>query len=188
MAEVVEINIVCSNVKYDTLLAFMHKIIDNCYGIESVKAMDNWEYDNSIEIDTEEIKDCLFSNKIVCITEKTDDGFAGINIEKIDSRINYTVWFNRKKYDSSSEYYNLISDFLLFIKQGIKSDFLLCAIGKEVIFEFQDDYTSLFQKSHNIDIWINLDIEFTDTILQKYEKFIMDNYVVLKKRDIDLSL
>lgn len=176
MAEVVEINIVCSNVKYDTLLAFMHKIIDNCYGIESVKAMDNWEYDNSIEIDTEEIKDCLFSNKIVCITEKTDDGFAGINIEKIDSRINYTVWFNRKKYDSSSEYYNLISDFLL------------CAIGKEVIFEFQDDYTSLFQKSHNIDIWINLDIEFTDTILQKYEKFIMDNYVVLKKRDIDLSL
>lgn len=90
-------------------------------------------------------------NKI-CITEKTNSGFAGIDIERIGRVINYTVWFNQKKYDISSKYYNLINDFLLFIKQEIKNKLVLCAIGKEVIFDFQNDYTRLFKTSHNIDI------------------------------------
>lgn len=189
MAEVVEINLVCKEVlKYDILLEFINKNIDNCYGVETIKAMDNWVDDTSIEIDSKEILDCLFNNKIICITEKTNSGFVGIDIERIESVINYTVWFNQEKYDISSEYYNLINNFLLFIKQEIKNKFVLCAIGKEVVFDFQNDYTRLFKTSHNIDIWINMDIELTDTILQKYEKFTVDNYTVLKKRNIDIIL
>ena len=42
MAEVVEINLVCKEVlKYDILLEFINKNIDNCYGVETIKAMDN---------------------------------------------------------------------------------------------------------------------------------------------------
>lgn len=189
MAEVVEINLVCKEVlKYDILLEFINKNIDNCYGVETIKAMDNWGDDTSIEIDSKEILDCLFNNKIICITGKTNSGFAGIDIERIESVINYTVWFNQEKYDILSEYYNLINNFLLFIEQEIKNKFVLCAIGKEVVFDFQNDYTRLFKTCHNIDIWINMDIELTDTILQKYEKFTVDNYTVLKKRNIDIIL
>ena len=189
MAEVVEINLVCKEVlRCDILLEFINKNIDNCYGVETIKAMDNWVDDTSIEIDSKEILDCLFNNKIICITEKTNSGFVGIDIERIESVINYTVWFNQEKYDISSEYYNLINNFFFFLKQEIKNKFVLCAIGKEVVFDFQNDYTRLFKTSHNIDIWINMDIELTDTILQKYEKFTVDNYTVLKKRNIDIIL
>ena len=175
MAEVVEMNIVCSDpLKNDILLAFIHKNVDNGgYTIESIEAMDNWKYDNSVAIDSKEISDYLSSNKIICITEKNGDGFAGIDIERIENKINYTFWVNQKKYNIASNYYSLINDFLLFIKQEIKSDFLMCAIGKEVIFEYQNNYASLFKKSHNIDVWINLDIESTDEVMEKYEKVTM---------------
>jgi hypothetical protein len=70
----------------------------------------------------------------------------------------------------------------------MKNQFFICAIGKEVVFEFQNDYVSLFEKSHGIDIWVNLQIELTAEILQKYEKIEMNNYFGLKKEEEILNL
>ncbi|MCQ2534748.1 MAG: hypothetical protein MJ172_09305 [Clostridia bacterium] len=189
MAEVVEINFICKDeLKLDILREFIHKEIGDCCRNESIEAMDNWDYDHSIKIDSQEISEYLFRNKIICIEEKIEDGAVGINVERLESSVYYTIWFNQKKYNNLSEYNNLINQFLLFLNQEIRSHFLLCAIGKEVIFEFQNDYINLFQKSHGIDIWINLNIELTDVIMQKYEIINWDNSIVLKNRKLDISI
>lgn len=189
MAEVVEINFICKDeLKLDILREFIRKEIGDCCKNESIEAMDNWDYDNSIKIDSQEISEYLFRNKIICIEEKIEDGAVGINVERLEKGVYYTIWFNQKKYDNLSEYNNLINQFLLFVNQEIRSHFLLCGIGKEVIFEFQNDYINLFQKSHGIDIWINLNIELSDVIMQKYETINWDNYIVLKNRKLDISI
>ena len=82
----------------------------------------------------------------------------------------------------------MINQFLIFLTQDLSGNFLLCAIGKEVIFEFQNDNVNLFNKSHGIDIWVNLNIELIDTVMQKYEKVNFGNFIVLKKRNKDISL
>jgi len=189
MAEVVEINLICKDeMSLDIVREFVHKETEESCGYESIEAMDNWEYENSIEILSEDIRNYLLRNKIICIEEKIEDGAVGINIERLESGVCYTVWFNQKKYDNLADYNNLINQFLLFLNQDLNRDFLLCAIGKEVIFEFQNDYANLFRKSHGIDIWINLNIELTDMIKQKYEKVDLDNLIVLKKRNMDIFL
>lgn len=189
MAEVVEIHIICKeNLKLDIIREFIDKEMGDCCINESIVAMDNWEYENSIMITSQEVGKYLLRKKIICIEEKIEDGAVGINIERLASGVYYTIWFNQKKYDNLSEYNNLINQFLLFLKQEVRSRFLLCAIGKEVIFEFQNDYINLFQKSHGIDMWINLNIELTDVIMQKFEIVAWDNYIVLKNRNLDISI
>lgn len=183
MAEVVEVNIVCKvALDLDIVRKFIHKEIDEWYGKEFIEVMDDWEYDNLCEIASEDIWDCLKKNKIVCITEKTNDGTIGISIEKKESYFCYTVWFNLERYDNSVEYDNLCSSVLQFLKKEINTNLIICSIGKEVIFEYQSDYESLLKKSHGIDIWVNLDIELTDIVLEKYEIINIEKFVVLKKK------
>ena len=97
MAEVVEINLICKDeVSPDILREFVHKETENRYGYEVIEAMDNWEYENSIEIHLEDIRNYLLRNKIICIEEKIEDGAVGTNIERLENGICYTVWFNQK--------------------------------------------------------------------------------------------
>ncbi len=184
MAEVVEINIICKEELNPYILReFVYRETENCCVYVSTKAMDNWEYDNQIEIDFEVCREYLHSNKIIMVSFKGNAGVAGIDIERLRDCISYTIWFNLDKYDDVMEYNNLINRVLLFLNQSIDNEFQLCAIGKEVLFEYQGDQESLFRESHGIDVWIVLEIELTDTVLQEYEEVNVDNHMVLKKRD-----
>lgn len=187
MAEVVEINIISKNLlNLDNLLNFVHDSIDTFVENKTIESMDNWEYENSIQISPDEIENCIVNNKIVCITEKINEGYVGINIERVEGGLNYSIWFNQNKYEDLEEYCNLIKFFLAFINQKNNSAFELCAIGKEVIFEYENDINSLLRNSHNIDIWINLDIELTDKLEQQYERININDNIVLKTRSIDI--
>lgn len=80
------------------------------------------------------------------------------------------------------------------MKQRIVNKFTLCAIGKEVVFEFQGDYNTLLNNSHNIDIWIYVDALFDfekdtyDFNLINYELIKLDDYEMLRKKHIDIDL
>lgn len=193
MAEIVEINLICDeNLNHKILLSFIHKFTVIDYGSKSIEVMENWEYEKYYKINSEENLEQLINTKIVCITEKAEEGYVGLNIEKIDDKFCYTMWFNQEKYELESEYHKLIEAVIIFISQRIKNQLNLCTIGKEVVFEYQDDYNELFASSHNIDIWIVLDNlfdfekEITDSNLTKYEKCNIDKFVVLKDRKINI--
>ena len=186
MAEIVEINLVCDEIiNHKILLSFINnKMPINCR-YNKIEVMDNWEYENFYELDSEENLLQLVDKKIVCITRKEKDGYVGLNIEKVENVFCYTLWFNQEKYEFSNEYSKLIERFVLFAKQEIDNKFNICAIGKEVFFEYHSNKNKLFDASHNIDVWINLDIDITDSILKKYERCDYDNCIILKNRNIN---
>ena len=195
MAEVIEINLICEDVlSYEILFSFIHKQAEIDYSSRVIEVMDNWEYENSYVVNSKEDLNNMINTKIVCITEKANEGYVGLNIEKVEDKFCYTIWFNLEKYESVSDYYQLIKAFITFVKQRIVNKFTLCAIGKEVVFEFQGNYNTLLNNSHNIDIWIYVDALFDfekdtyDSNLINYELIKLDDYEMLRKKHIDIDL
>lgn len=194
MAEVIEINLICEDVlSYEILFSFIHKQTEIDYSSRVIEVMDNWKYENSYVADSKEDLDNVIPAKIVRITEKAGEGYAGLNIEKIEDRFCYTIWFNVEKYESVSDYYQLIKAFITFAQQRLINKFMLCAIGKEVVFEFQGDYNTLLNQAHNIDIWIYADAlsDFKkgtyDSKLISYELSKLDGYRMLKRSHIGID-
>ena len=155
MAEVIEINLICEDIlSHEILFSFIHKQAEIDYSSRVIEVMDNWEYENTYVANSKEDLNNINNGKIVCITEKANEGYVGLNIEKVGDKFCYTIWFNLEKYESESDYYQLIKAFITFVQQRVVNKFTLCAIGKEVVFDFQGDYNTLLKNAHNIDIWI----------------------------------
>lgn len=56
---------------------------------------------------------------------------------------------------SNSKYANLINDFVQYtVDSGMINNISICAIGKEVIFEYLGDMEKTISAAHNIDVWI----------------------------------
>ena len=195
MAEVIEINLICENVlSYEILLSFIHKQAEIDYSSRVIEVMDNWEYENSYVVNSKEDLYNMINTKIVCITEKANKGYVGLNIEKVEDKFCYTIWFNMEKYEIVSDYYQLIKAFIAFLQKKIVNKFILCAIGKEVVFEFQGDYNTLLNNSHNIDIWIcvytlfDFEKDICDLKLINYELIKLDDYQMLRKMHMDIDI
>lgn len=195
MAEVIEINLICENVlSYEILLSFIHKQAEIDYSSRVIEVMDNWEYENSYVVNSKEDLYNMINTKIVCITEKANKGYVGLNIEKVEDKFCYTIWFNMEKYEIVSDYYQLIKAFITFLQKKIVNKFILCAIGKEVVFEFQGDYNTLLNNSHNIDIWIcvytlfDFEKDICDLKLINYELIKLDDYQMLRKMHMDIDI
>lgn len=194
MPEVVEINLITAcTLNIEMIFKYIQKEVEIEKNSRIVEVMDNWEHENSYVIYSKEDLKNLINSKIVCITEKTVDGYAGLDIEKINDKFCYTIWFNSPKYDTTENYDQLIENFILFAKKLI-ANFILCAIGKEVIFEYQDNFNMLLNNSHNIDIWIYSDHlfdnteEILDSKLMDYEIRKTDNHTILKKYNINMDI
>lgn len=195
MAEVIEINLICENVlSYEILLSFIHKQAEIDYSSRVIEVMDNWEYENSYVVNSKEDLYNMINTKIVCITEKANKGYVGLNIEKVEDKFCYTIWFNMEKYEIVSDYYQLIKAFITFLQKKIVNKFILCAIGKEVVFEFQGDYNTLLNNSHNIDIWIcvytlfDFEKDICNLKLINYELIKLDDYQMLRKMHMDIDI
>lgn len=107
MAEVVEINIISSVVlDNDILFSFIHEQVE-IQGNRTIEAMNNWAYEGLHKLGSKEDIQNLLDTKIVCITQKAVDGYVGLNIEKVDKRFCYTIWFNNNKYENINNYYKL---------------------------------------------------------------------------------
>ena len=191
MAEVVEINIISSVVlDNDILFSFIHEQVE-IQGNRTIEAMNNWAYEGLHRLGSKEDIQNLLDTKIVCITQKAVDGYVGLNIEKVDKRFCYTIWFNNK-YENINNYYQLIKSFISFAMPQIDKQLIVCAIGKEVIFEFDEDMNKLLNNAHNIDIWIffnemfdanSLDLKMSDYKIDKTK-----DYLIIKKQSFRYEL
>ena len=192
MAEVVEINIISSVVlDNDILFSFIHEQVE-IQGNRTIEAMNNWAYEGLHRLGSKEDIQNLLDTKIVCITQKAVDGYVGLNIEKVDKRFCYTIWFNNNKYENINNYYQLIKSFISFAMPQIDKQLMVCAIGKEVIFEFDEDMNKLLNNAHNIDIWIffnemfdanSLDLKMSDYKIDKTK-----DYLIIKKQSFRYEL
>lgn len=192
MAEVVEINIISSVVlDNDILFSFIHEQVE-IQGNRTIEAMNNWAYEGLHRLGSKEDIQNLLDTKIVCITQKAVDGYVGLNIEKVDKRFCYTIWFNNNKYENINNYYQLIKSFISFAMPQIDKQLIVCAIGKEVIFEFDEDMNKLLNNAHNIDIWIffnemfdanSLDLKMSDYKIDKTK-----DYIIIKKQSFRYEL
>ena len=192
MAEVVEINIISRVVlDNDILFSFIHEQVE-IQGNRTIEAMNNWAYEGLHRLGSKEDIQNLLDTKIVCITQKAVDGYVGLNIEKVDKRFCYTIWFNNNKYENINNYYQLIKSVISFAMPQIDKQLIVCAIGKEVIFEFDEDMNKLLNNAHNIDIWIffneilyvnSLDLKMSDYKIDKTK-----DYLIIKKQSFRYEL
>ena len=192
MAEVVEINIISRVVlDNDILFSFIHEQVE-IQGNRTIEAMNNWAYEGLHRLGSKEDIQNLLDTKIVCITQKAVDGYVGLNIEKVNKRFCYTIWFNNNKYENINNYYQLIKSFISFAMLQIGKQLIVCAIGKEVIFEFDEDMNKLLNNAHNIDIWIffnemfdanSLDLKMSDYKIDKTK-----DYLIIKKQSFRYEL
>lgn len=192
MAEVVEINIISSVVlDNDILFSFIHEQVE-IQGNRTIEAMNNWAYEGLHRLGSKEDIQNLLDTKIVCITQKAVDGYVGLNIEKVDKRFCYTIWFNNNKYENINNYYQLIKSFISFAMPQIGKQLIVCAIGKEVIFEFDEDMNKLLNNAHNIDIWIffneMLDVNSLDLKMSDYKIDKTKDYLIIKKQSFRYEL
>ncbi len=186
MAEVVEINIISRVVlDNDILFSFIHEQVE-IQGNRTIEAMNNWAYEGLHRLGSKEDIQNLLDTKIVCITQKAVDGYVGLNIEKVDKRFCYTIWFNNNKYENINNYYQLIKSVISFAMPQIDKQLIVCAIGKEVIFEFDEDMNKLLNNAHNIDIWIffneMLDVNSLDLKMSDYKIDKTKDYLIIKKQ------
>ncbi len=184
MGEVVEINIVShEECKIDDMLQFISLQMKDRVVKKTIEIMDNWQYENVFEITSEENMEQFVGDKIVCITEMFTVGQAGINIDFLNSCYVYCIWFNRKNDLSDIEYVKLIKDFIKYI-YGIQviENILIGAIGKEVIFEYQNNIRKTIFASHNIDVWILDKYEYIDNSFEDYNIIKLKNYEKTKKQ------
>ena len=192
MAEVVEINIISRVVlDNDILFSFIHEQVE-IQGNRTIEAMNNWAYEGLHRLGSKEDIQNLLDTKIVCITQKAVDGYVGLNIEKVDKRFCYTIWFNNNKYENINNYYQLIKSVLSFAMPQIDKQLIVCAIGKEVIFEFDEDMNKLLNNAHNIDIWIffneMLDVNSLDLKMSDYKIDKTKDYLIIKKQSFRYEL
>lgn len=192
MAEVVEINIISSVVlDNDILFSFIHEQVE-IQGNRTIEAMNNWAYEGLHRLGSKEDIQNLLDTKIVCITQKAVDGYVGLNIEKVDKRFCYTILFNNNKYENINNYYQLIKSFISFAMPQIGKQLIVCAIGKEVIFEFDEDMNKLLNNAHNIDIWIffneMLDVNSLDLKMSDYKIDKTKDYLIIKKQSFRYEL
>lgn len=192
MAEVVEINIISRVVlDNDILFSFIHEQVE-IQGNRTIEAMNNWAYEGLHRLGSKEDIQNLLDTKIVCITQKAVDGYVGLNIEKVDKRFYYTIWFNNNKYENINNYYQLIKSFISFAMPQIGKQLIVCAIGKEVIFEFDEDMNKLLNNAHNIDIWIffneMLDVNSLDLKMSDYKIDKTKDYLIIKKQSFRYEL
>ena len=192
MAEVVEINIISSVVlDNDILFSFIHEQVE-IQGNRTIEAMNNWAYEGLHRLGSKEDIQNLLDTKIVCITQKAVDGYVGLNIEKVDKRFCYTIWFNNNKYENINNYYQLIKSFISFAMPQNDKQLIVCAIGKEVIFEFDEDMNKLLNNAHNIDIWIffneMFDANSLDLKMSDYKIDQTKDYLIIKKQSFRYEL
>lgn len=191
MAEVIEINLIC-NKKMDIkiLLSFIYINVKGNVEDRTIEIIDNWEYNNKISIDSEADVLDFIEDKIICITEKYTNGYAGLNIERVHEKYCYTIWLNIASYDEPNQYSELMKKFISYYKEIIYNNCLLCSVGKEVIFEYQGDCYKTICNSHNIDVWIILSEDY-DSIIKNdtnifwgYSVCKQDDFVLLYKQQV----
>lgn len=112
------------------------------------------------------------------ITEQTVDGWKGLDIEIISENCyNVEIWYNQRE----ESYDEIKKNLLELICNNGKEDICLIAIGKEILFEFDEDFLKMDKKSH-VEVWIISENYFKGKNITTYHEY------DIQKRKTDKSV
>lgn len=152
MGEVVEISILSTNKSlYSEMLLFLERYLKNENTVETISVMDNWYYDNAIEIDSIKEAENYMETRIVTIEKNTPYEHIGVTVEKNKKGYIIECWINPCKEIAGKQYNNLVNEITGYIKD--KNEVLLCGIGKEISVDYEKEPDVIIKESHNIDRW-----------------------------------
>lgn len=176
MGEVIEFNLVSRKNLMKDLMHFMKKKLKGENIRYKFEIMDNWEYQNAYEIDKEEMLSELVESKIVTVTIFTTFGNLGLSGEYQGDVYIYCIWHHPKN-EIPNERNDCIYDFIDFISHCYeKKEMIICAIGQETKFEYENELAKTVKSSHNIDIWIISDQYYNPLFFHKYRKCKIRDY------------
>lgn len=171
MGEVLEISCIIKNKDcIGNLYEYMKKVYKKEYISEKIEIMDNWRYENLFELDFFDIHKVkeYAESKIILITDTMTDGQKGLCIEALSENCyNVEIWFNQK----NELYKDIIDSLLRTIIENMINDIDLIAIGKEIVFYYDEDFEQADKKSHNIDTWIITEGYFNNKDIKTYNKY-----------------
>lgn len=180
MGEVLEISCIIKNKDHIiNLYEYMKNIPDNENLTEEIEIMDNWCYDNVSKLDSFDIDTFIkyAESKIILITERMIDGAKGLYIEAISGNCyNVEIWFNKR----DECYDDIMNDLLQFIFKNIIEDIYLIAIGRETLFDYDEDFWKMDKKSHNIDTWIISEKFLGDKSITTYHEYDIQKRIIKK--------
>lgn len=188
MGEIVEISCITKNRDcVVNLYKYMKDIFSKEKISEKIEIMDNWCYENLFELDDFDIYKIkeYMESKIILITDIIADGQKGLNIEPLSKNCyNIEIWFNQK-----NEICDGINDLLLqLIVENMMDDIDLIAIGKEIVFDYDEDFEQIDKKSHNIDTWIVAEKFLKNKNIKTYHEYDIQKTIVGKNVIFIMSL
>ena len=129
----------------------------------TLEVMDNWEYENVKQIETYEMLKTYIGNKIVSVTKKDTEAQVGIIVEQKYDYLQYNLWMN---FLYKISYKEIVNEFLTDLYEANIIDKIhIGAIGKEIMFNYDEEKKLTISNSHNVDVWIieKKDIQYVDT-------------------------
>lgn len=153
MGEVVEISMIGKSLNvYEELLCFLTSYINEDCFIHSIKAMDNWKYDNIVILSSLSDANKLVQDKIISVDVKTSNNYLGVSVEKKKDEFYIEGWINSKVEIAGQDYKRFLNRFVDVFKHN--KSVKLCGIGKEIFVDYNLDINQVIEKSHNIDLWM----------------------------------
>ena len=160
MGEVVEISMVSKSLNvYEQLLSFLTSYINEDYNIQSIKAMDNWKYDNIVILNSISDANKLAQEKIVCIDVKTNNNYLGVFIEKRNGKFYIDGWINPKDESTRQDYERFLNSFVDDFKHNKSVE--ICGIGREIFVDYDLGISHAIENAHNIDLWMGCSCGYT---------------------------
>lgn len=153
MGEVVEISMVGKKLDvYEKLLFFLSSYINEDYIIKSIKAMDNWKYENIVTLDSISAANELVQDKIICVELKTKNMYFGVSVEKNNDVFYIEGWINSTTEIVGQDYERFLNSFVDAFKHN--KSVKVCGIGKEIFVDYNLGISQAIEKAHNIDLWM----------------------------------
>ena len=162
MGEVVEISMVGKKINlYEQLLSFLISYFNEDHIIQTIKAMDNWQYDNIVVLNSLSDANKLVQEKIICIDVKTNNKYLGVSVEKKNDEFYIEGWINSSEEITEQDYERFLISFSDVFKNN--KSVKVCGIGKEIFVDFDLGIAQAIEKAHNIDVWMVCNDEYTNT-------------------------
>lgn len=189
MAVVLDINLLCNNMlNFSQVVSYL---AEYNVSLESMSCIDNWMWENEIEIEVKQFANILEINHIIIIKLKhplIKD--IGIYIEKIENQFLYTLWINTESYTmldcekltkENIEFYQKIVQSVLDINKQIGDLFEVVGIGLETEFYYDKNVKEIIQKSKNMMIWMLKKYERLNLSLELFKIDVTEDMYILKK-------
>ncbi len=160
MGEVIEVSMLSKTTDViNLLLVLLTRRIDEAYEISSIKAMDNWKYENIIPLKSMSDVEKYIGDKIICIEIKACTCVLGVSIEKKLDLFCIEGWINSKTDVSEMDYKDFLTSFIDNFKTNACIE--VCGVGKEILVNYELGIQNAIDNAHNIDLWLLKDHNIT---------------------------